>query len=59
MGELLSGKAIFAGSSTFNQLDIILTSIDQPSQQDIIAINAPYAETVLERHRNKPRYAKT
>eukprot|EP00116_Pleurobrachia_bachei_P003171 sb/3463433/ len=55
MGELLSGKAIFAGSSTFNQLDIILTSIDQPSQQDIIAINAPYAETVLERHRNKPR----
>ena len=50
MGELLSGKPIFAGTSTLNQLDIILTSIERPSDEDIAAIRAPYAAGILDKN---------
>lgn len=55
MGELLSGKPLFAGTSTLNQLDIILNSIEKPSQQDVQAINAPYATGVLDRYKHASR----
>lgn len=52
IGELLSGKPLFAGTSTLNQLDIILSASETPSEADVLAINAPYASGVLERYRN-------
>lgn len=48
LGELISGKPIFPGSSTMNQLDRILELSGRPSQEDINALNSPFAETMLE-----------
>ncbi|EIE22149.1 mitogen-activated protein kinase 5 [Coccomyxa subellipsoidea C-169] len=48
LGELLTGKPIFPGSSTMNQLDRILEVTGQPSQQDVDAIASPFAATMLE-----------
>lgn len=48
LGELLSGKPIFPGSSTMNQLDRILELSGRPSPEDITALNSPFAETMLE-----------
>lgn len=48
LGELLSGKPIFPGSSTMNQLDRILELSGRPSPEDIAALNSPFAETMLE-----------
>ena len=38
IGELLSGKPIFPGNSTLNQLDRILTLTGKPTQEDIDSI---------------------
>ena len=56
MGELLSGKPLFAGTSTLNQLDIILGNIARPEPEDVLAINAPYAAGVIDRHLSSQRY---
>merc|ERR1711991_406168 len=48
MGELLSGKPIYPGTSTMNQLDRIIEVSGRPSPEDIAAIDAPYAQTMLE-----------
>merc|ERR1712159_701666 len=56
-GELLSGKPIFPGTSTMNQLDRILEVTGRPTPEDVAALQSPFAETMLEslpsnRHRN-------
>lgn len=48
LGELLAGKPIFPGSSTMNQLDRILEVTGRPSQEDIDAIQSPFAATMLD-----------
>jgi serine/threonine protein kinase len=48
LGELLSGKPIFPGSSTMNQLDRIIEVTGKPSAQVLEEIDAPYAATMIE-----------
>ncbi|CAD8162026.1 unnamed protein product [Paramecium pentaurelia] len=48
LGELLTGKPIFPGNSTLNQLDRILQLTGKPSTEDIEAIQSPLASTMLE-----------
>ena len=45
---MLSGKPIFPGTSTMNQLEKILEVTGRPSKGDIDAINSPFAATMLE-----------
>jgi mitogen-activated protein kinase 15 len=47
-GELLTGKPIFPGTSTMNQLDRIMEVTGRPSPEDIEAIKSPFAATMLE-----------
>jgi len=48
LGELLSGKPVFPGTSTMNQLDRIMEVTGHPNMEDIEAIKSPFAETMLE-----------
>lgn len=48
LGELLNGKPIFPGSSTMNQLDRIMELTGRPSQEDLDAIQSPFAGTMME-----------
>jgi len=48
LGELLGGKPMFPGTSTMNQLDRIIEITGRPSQEDIEAIDSPFAATMLE-----------
>jgi len=48
LGELLSGKPIFPGTSTMNQLDRIMEVTGRPTQEDIESIKSPFAATMLE-----------
>lgn len=48
IGELLSGKPIFPGTSTMNQLDRIMEVTGRPTPEDIEAIKSPFAATMLE-----------
>lgn len=48
LGELLGGKPIFPGTSTMNQLDRIIEVTGRPSAEDILAIQSPFAATMLE-----------
>ncbi|CAK73063.1 unnamed protein product (macronuclear) [Paramecium tetraurelia] len=47
LGELLTGKPIFPGNSTLNQLDRILQLTGWPSLEDVEAIQSPLASTML------------
>lgn len=51
-GEMLLGKPLFQGTSTFNQLERILQHIPTPSQVDIASISSQYGPSVLERAGN-------
>lgn len=48
VGELLSGKPMFPGTSTMNQLERIIAVTGPPTAEDIAAINSPFADTMLE-----------
>ncbi|PHJ24641.1 cmgc mapk family [Cystoisospora suis] len=48
LGELLSGRPIFPGTSTMNQLERIMTITGRPSAEDIEAIKSPFAATMME-----------
>lgn len=48
LGELITGKPIFPGTSTMNQLDRILDVTGRPTAEDIEAIQSPFAATMLE-----------
>jgi len=48
LGELLSGKPIFPGSSTMNQLDRILEVTGRPKKADIDAVGSSFAMTMLD-----------
>eukprot|EP00500_Bicosoecida_sp_ms1_P004548 CAMPEP_0203815314 /NCGR_PEP_ID=MMETSP0115-20131106/9954_1 /ASSEMBLY_ACC=CAM_ASM_000227 /TAXON_ID=33651 /ORGANISM="Bicosoecid sp, Strain ms1" /LENGTH=356 /DNA_ID=CAMNT_0050724211 /DNA_START=300 /DNA_END=1370 /DNA_ORIENTATION=+ len=48
LGEMLTGKPIFPGNSTMNQLDRILEVTGRPSADDVASIKSPFAATMLE-----------
>ncbi|SOV19115.1 mitogen-activated protein kinase 1 [Plasmodium sp. gorilla clade G2] len=47
MGELLSGKPLFTGNSTMNQLEKIIQVIGKPDKKDIEDIRSSFAETII------------
>ncbi|XP_033123707.1 extracellular signal-regulated kinase 2-like isoform X2 [Anneissia japonica] len=49
LGELLKGKPLFPGTSTFNQIERIMSLIERPSKQDVEAIQSNYGATVLDK----------
>ena len=42
-----TGKPLFAGSSTINQIDKIMCCIAPPSRHDVQSIQSPYATSIL------------
>ena len=48
IGELLTGKPMFPGTSTLNQLDRILEFTGRPSQDDIEATQNSLTSTMLD-----------
>ncbi|CBZ53497.1 Mitogen-activated protein kinase 2, related [Neospora caninum Liverpool] len=48
LGELLSGRPIFPGTSTMNQLERIMTLTGRPSAEDVDAVKSPFAATMME-----------
>jgi len=48
LAELLGGKPIFPGTSTMNQLDLIIEISGRPTSEDIESIKSPFAATMLE-----------
>lgn len=48
LGELLSGKPIFPGTSTMNQLEKVLGLTGCPCKEDIASVKSPFAATMLE-----------
>ncbi|XP_070556919.1 extracellular signal-regulated kinase 2-like [Ptychodera flava] len=50
LGEMLLGRPLFAGSSSFNQVEKILSAIPKPSHQDILAIQSQYAQAVIDKN---------
>mmetsp|Transcript_119866 Transcript_119866/g.274639 ORF Transcript_119866/g.274639 Transcript_119866/m.274639 type:complete len:249 (-) Transcript_119866:5-751(-) len=47
-GEMMVGKPVFPGSSTMNQLDMILEVTGMPRLEDVDALQSPFAATMLE-----------
>ena len=45
---LSTGKAVFPGTSTMNQIDKIMACIARPSKKDLESVNSPYAKSILD-----------
>lgn len=48
LGEMITGRPLFPGTSTMNQIERIIELINVPSKTDIEAIGSPYTQTMLE-----------
>lgn len=48
LGEMILGKAIFPGTSTMNQVEMIIGLLGTPTEDDIQSIQAPLASHILE-----------
>lgn len=48
LGELLTGRPIFPGKSTMNQLDLIFEVTGVPSPEEASRIGSPYCSQMLE-----------
>jgi len=55
LAEMLLGKPLFPGDSTFDQIERIIRAIPTPSRADIDIIGSQYAQTVVERAQRKPK----
>ena len=53
IGEMLSGKPLFPGSSTLNQVERIIASIPNPTTEDIDAIKSAYGASVIDKAKDK------
>eukprot|EP00931_Biecheleriopsis_adriatica_P049989 TRINITY_DN28928_c0_g1_i1.p1 TRINITY_DN28928_c0_g1~~TRINITY_DN28928_c0_g1_i1.p1 ORF type:complete len:392 (+),score=66.18 TRINITY_DN28928_c0_g1_i1:156-1331(+) len=51
LGELLSGRPMFSGTSTMNQIALVLQVTGYPSQEDLDSLKSPFAATMLESSR--------
>lgn len=47
LGQLMSGKSMFPGTSTLNQIQRILQVTGKPTQQDIQSIDSPLAANII------------
>mmetsp|Transcript_37617 Transcript_37617/g.93507 ORF Transcript_37617/g.93507 Transcript_37617/m.93507 type:complete len:356 (+) Transcript_37617:70-1137(+) len=54
-GEMLGGKPVFPGTSTLNQLEKICQVVGSPSEQEIEAMDSPFAKTMLESLQQPPK----
>jgi len=48
MGEMISDRPIFPGSSTMNQLERIISLTGKPTSSDVESIKSPFASTMLD-----------
>ena len=48
LGEMITGKPIFPGNSTMNQIERIIELCGRPTAEDIAAIRSPFVSTMLE-----------
>ena len=48
LAELLIGRPLFPGTSTMNQLQRVLHLTGMPAEEDVAAIESPFASTMLE-----------
>ncbi|CAM9762716.1 unnamed protein product [Chrysoparadoxa australica] len=48
VAEMISGRPLFPGTSTMNQLEKILETTGKPSPEDLAAIQSAFAATMLE-----------
>ncbi|XP_006830934.1 PREDICTED: mitogen-activated protein kinase 15 [Chrysochloris asiatica] len=55
LGEMLRGRPLFPGSSTFHQLELILKSIPLPSEDDFLAFGSNYSASFLRSLGARPR----
>ena len=55
LAEMLLGKPLFPGDSTFDQIERIVRVIPTPSRSDIDIIGSQYAQTVVERAQRKTK----
>ncbi|KAM7384256.1 hypothetical protein PAMA_011550 [Pampus argenteus] len=55
LGEMLLGKALFPGTSTINQIEKIMSAIQHPSPDDVLAIKSEYGSSVIQRMLLKPQ----
>ena len=55
LAEMLLGKPLFPGDSTFDQIERIVRVIPSPSRADIDVIGSQYAQTVIERAQRRPK----
>lgn len=55
LGEMLTGKPLFPGSSTLNQIERIIASIDPPNAEDVESMQSAYGPSLLEKAARRPR----
>ncbi|XP_071448671.1 extracellular signal-regulated kinase 2 [Hetaerina americana] len=55
LAEMLLGKPIFPGSSTINQVELIMNTILKPSQEDIESVCSGYGMSLLEKTPSGPQ----
>lgn len=49
LGEMLLNKPLFPGSSTLNQIERIMQSLETPSKEDVDSIQSHYGASVLDK----------
>ncbi|XP_065842954.1 extracellular signal-regulated kinase 2-like [Oscarella lobularis] len=55
LGELLLGKPLFPGTSSFSQINLIMEALPPPTREDIESMKAPYAQQTLSQIRHRRR----
>ena len=43
-----TGKALFPGTSTMNQIDRVMSCIPRPNRIDVESLKSPYAQSMLD-----------
>lgn len=56
LGELITGKAIFPGKSTINQIELILDLLGRPTPEDIESMGATSDYAILNSLPGKQKY---
>ncbi|CAK56106.1 unnamed protein product (macronuclear) [Paramecium tetraurelia] len=57
LGEMILGKACFAGTSTLDQIDKIIQLIGKPTLSDLESINAPMGYQIIEQMDSKKQFS--
>ncbi|XP_016077507.1 PREDICTED: mitogen-activated protein kinase 15 [Miniopterus natalensis] len=55
LGEMLRGRPLFPGTSTFHQMELILQTIPPPSEEDLLALGSGYSASILHHLGTWPR----